>query len=348
MKFNSLFAFEKYLEKAGVEKFSPFYLILGKEFSECQEAIDALLHFLMPSKEERRFALTILDGLQIEEAALENALYSTSFFAKLQVIWIRQIEKLRKSTQENLEKYFQYPSCDKSLILSASQSTKNMNFYKTIEKEGVILDLTETKPWEREKYLVEWVNKQIAAAHKLMSYQVCQVLVKRLGNEKSFLLQEIEKLLCYCNDKKEITIQDVEAICSAQYMDSIWQLGEAIFCRDSFSALQTAQMFLMEGRPLLSLLRQIRSQFQVDYQVALLLTQGKHKEDITLQFPYIKGKILDRHMQRARQYGLRAFKHGLLALNEAEMRAKNSSVNERILLEILIIQLTNQRFIETN
>lgn len=341
MRYDNLRAFEKHLEEAAPQHFSPLYFILGKDSSECQEAIDLLLRVLLPPQEMREFALTLFEGAQVEETALGNALYSGSFFAKSRIIWIQQVDKVKKPIQENLEKYFSHPQPGQYLLLSAVSWQRNTTFYKVAEQEGIILDLAEIKPWEKEKRLVAWVNKQATAMRKLMSYQACQFLVKRIGNDQALLTQELEKLICYCSEKKEMTVQDIEAICSHQHVDSVWQWGEAIFRRDSAAALHMGNAFLTEGQPFLPLLRQIRSQFQIEYQVCLLLAQGKQAQDIAQQFPYMKGQILERHMQQAQQYGLKAFKKGLLALDAAEMRAKNASVDEKILLELLMMQLTS-------
>lgn len=341
MRYDNLRAFEKHLEEAAPQKYKPVYFVLGKDSFECHEASQLLLRFLLPAQDMREFALSVFEGAQVDEIELGNALYSGSFFAKSRVIWIQQGEKLKKSVQENLEKYFSRPQHGQYLLLSATGWAKNTTFYKAAEKDGVILDLAEVKPWEKEKRLVEWVNKQVTAARKLIAYPVCQLLVKYSGNDQALLIQEIEKLLCYCCDKKEITAKDVEAICTRQHVESIWQLGESIFRRDSATALQVSHSLLTDGQPLLPLLRQIRSQFQTEYQVCLMLAQGKQSQDIAQEFPYMKGQILERHIQQARQYGLTAFKQGLLALDAAEMRTKNSSIDERILLELLMMQLTS-------
>ena len=45
-------------------------------------------------------------------------------------------------------------------------------------------------------------------------------------------------------------------------------------------------------------------------------------------------------MQQAKQYGVDAFKQGLLAIDEAELRAKNSSIDENMIIELLMMRLT--------
>lgn len=340
MRYDNLRAFEKHLEGAKPHHFSPLYFIVGKDAFDCQEAIKLLLRFLLPSQESKELTLSQFEGPLVEERELGNALYNFSFFAKIRVIWIEQADKLKKSIQENLEKYFAHPSSGHYLLLSCSGWQKNTSFYKAAEKEGIILDFAELKPWEKEQKLAEWLNKQATASRKLISYPVCQSLIKRIGNDQSLLKQEIEKLICYSGEKKEITLQDVEAVCPLQSVETIWQLGEALFRRDTPAALHMTSSLLAEGQSLLPLLRQIRSQFQTEIQISLLLAQGKGGAEIAQEFPYLKGQILDRHIRYAQQYGVEGFKRGLLALDATEIRVKNSSIDETILAELLILKLT--------
>lgn len=345
LTYESLRAFKKHLEESLSSGFAPMYLVLSKDSFQCREAVELLLRALLPSQGTKECAreaspLSVFDGSEVDEKKLEETLYSGSLFVKVRVIWIQQVEKLRKSVQDNLEKYFIDPEPCQYLLLSGASWQKKTSFYQSIEKRGVILDCTELKPWEKEKHLVEWVSHQAMAARKLISYQVCQLLVRRMGNDHGTLLQEFEKLMCYCGDRQEITSRDVEAICSQNAVDSAWQLGEAIFRRDRVAALQIVSGLFTERHSLLSLLRHIRSQFQTEFQVALLLAQGREQE-VSQEFPYMKGQILHRHIQIARQYGLDAFKRGLLALNTTELRLKNSSSDERTLIELLIMQLTH-------
>jgi DNA polymerase-3 subunit delta len=98
----------------------------------------------------------------------------------------------------------------------------------------------------------------------------------------------------------------------------------------------------MEGQPFLPLLRQIRNQFLTEYQVCALLEQGQTSAEIFQEFPYMKGQILEKHIQNARDYGMGAFRKGLLAIDAAEIQAKNSGVDEQLLAELLIVKLTGK------
>lgn len=340
MKYDNKPAFEKHLASSSPHHFAHLYLVLGKEAFDCKGAVDAILQALLPEDKERQLCLKVFDGqqLDIKEALLE--LEMASFLVTKNVVWIQHVDKLKKSALEALESYIIHPHHSSYLILTASALQKNTAFYKKIEKEGVILELLEGKPWEKEKKLVEWVGQQATLLRKLISYQASQTIVKQTGLDHALLQQEWEKLLTYVGDKKEITLQDVMDICTVSSIETIWQLGESIFRRDIATAMHIGRALLLGGHAFLSLIRQIRTQFQTEYQICTLLAQGGQAAAVSQEFPYMKGQILERHMQFAREYGAESFKQGLLAIDAIDIQAKNSQIDETLLMELLIIKLT--------
>ncbi len=338
MRIDHLPALDKHLALTKSEP-ERVYLILSKDSYESEQAIDRLITFLLPANTLKEHALIKFEGAQAEEGPLNEAFYSNTLFSSLRVILIHDLDKAKKKVIECVEREINQALKDNYLILTGQSWPKNTTFYKTIEKKGIVLDFAELKSWEKEKKVVAWINQKAAEARKLMSFPVCQFLVKRIGTDQALLLQEIEKLICYCFEREEIKIEDVEAITSQLQCDSIWQLGEAIFQRNSGAALRIGHAFLLDGHPLLPLLRQIRSQFQTELQVALLISQGKEGE-IGTHFPYMKGQILSQHLQFARNYGFSLLKKGLLEIDKTELELKNSAMDESLLLETLLLRLT--------
>ncbi|MFI5344632.1 MAG: DNA polymerase III subunit delta, partial [Chlamydiales bacterium] len=315
------------------------YVVLGKEGFNCKEAVTLLLNHLLP-KGQRETALSSWDGSQADSKDLLADLYAQSFFVEKRVILIQQAEKLKKNVLDELEKYVKRTPRSQYLILSASALSRQTSFYKAVEKEGVILEYADLKPWEKEKGLIDWVGKQAAVESKQMPYQVCQQFVKQIGSDQYLLASELEKLFCFVGQRNEITWQDIEQICIQTPLETIWQLGESIFRRDAAAAFRISRSLIMEGHSFLPLLRQVRNQFVTEYHVCALLEQGKQPFEITQEYSYMKGQILERHMENARQYGMNAFRQGLLDIDSTELLAKNSQIDEQLLAEILIAKLT--------
>lgn len=337
MKFDNLRSFEKYFTDPTTSRSSSIYLINAKESLEREEALNLLVRFLRPSK--RKQSCLCFEGEKVSEQELSEALQSRLLFEPSSLIILKQADKLKKSLQALVEQFLEDSSPLHVLILMTSSISKNSNFYKAIEKKGLVLDWPEEKPWEKEKRLMEFAQKAFNEERKTLSYPACQSLVRRSQGNVHLLSQEIEKLICLCDQKKEVTLQDVEAISSYPESETIWKLGEAIFSFEVSHSLKIARRLLEEGTSFLTLLRQIRTQFQTDYQVALMHDSGKTDENITSEFPYMRDSILKKHIQNGKNYGLERFRKGLIVIDEMEAKAKNAFADEEILLELLIMKL---------
>lgn len=340
MKYNSLRAFEKHLESATPSHFADIYMILAKEAFERKTALDALTKGVLKQEPSPDLCLHLFDAEKhtIDDALAE--LETLAFFAKKRLIAIQNVDKFDKASATKLETYFAAPNRTVCLALIAPTVNRTTNLYKKAEKAGVILDIPEEKPWEREKSLAEWLRSTAIGIGKQIEHSTCQLLLKQLGTDQSLLHQELLKLACYVGERPIIAERDVAAICGNVNSENAWQLGEAIFRRDPPTALRISKALLADNTPLILLLRQIRSQFQTEFQVCSILSQGGGHAEITQQFPYMRGQILERHIQQARSYGMGNFKKGLLKIDETELQAKNSATDPDFLVEMLIIKLT--------
>ena len=339
MKYTSLRAFEKHLEEAAPSHFSNLYLIIAKDSFARKEAADKLSHILLADQKAPHFSLKVFQAEQHPMEAVLAELNSGSMFSEKSVLLVQNAEKYSKGVLEKLEPYFLNPSKKTYLVLCIAALTATTTFYKKAEKAGIVLDIPEEKPWEKEKTMQAWLGAQANASGKKMTPQACQALVKQSGTDQATLHQELEKLICYCGDRVEITAQDVAVLCTTVNMETVWQLGEAIFRRDASAALRVSKGMLDDGTAFLGLLRQIRSQFQTEFQIACILATGGSATEVTQQFPYMKGQILDRHLHSARNYGKQKFKEGLLLIDATELQAKNSGADTDLLNELLIAKL---------
>lgn len=340
MKYANLRAFEKHLESATPNHFADIYMILAREAYERKAALDALIKSVLKQETAPDLCFHLFDAEKHPMAEPLAELETMAFFAKKRLIAIQNVDKYDKNSISKLESYFSTPNRSVCLALIAPTVNRATNLFKKAEKAGIILDIPEEKPWEREKSLAEWLRTIASTLGKQINPPICQLLVKQLGTDQTLLHQEILKLVCYVGDRPQITDRDVAAICGSVNSESAWQLGEAIFRRDPTTALRISKALLIDGTAVIALLRQIRTQFQTDFQVCSILSRGGSAADITQEFPYMKGQILERHMQQARSYGMANFKKGLLRIDEAELQAKNSSQDPDFLVEMLIIKLT--------
>lgn len=340
MKYSNLVAFEKHLESAAPNHFADIYCILAKEPFVRKQATDRLSALMLKNEPSPELSLHVFDGEKHNVENVLGELEMMSFFSKKRVVIVQNVDAYDKASTLKLEAYCSSPNRTACFVASAASLNRATTFYKKLEKVGIVLDIAEEKPWEREKTIADWLHQEAAKEGKQLGPQVSQMLVKQLGTDQMLLSSELQKLICYVGERKTIVESDITAISPAVNLENGWQLGEAIFRRDAASALRISKGLLLEGTVLIALLRQIRSQFQTEFQVCSILTQGGTVADVSQEFPYMKGMILERHVRQSQTYGMQRFKQGLLAIDEAEIQAKNSAIDPEFLAERLIIKLT--------
>lgn len=341
MKYNNITAFEKHLEASSAFQSLPVYLFISKDPIEKKELIEVLLKKLS-SKEECN--IVKLEAEKILYQELYEELNCFSLFDKKKIIVLQNCEKVSKSLIELIEHFIsRHHSSNSYLLVCTSSSLSSTNsFYKLIENMGIIVDISDLKPWEKEKNGTEWIQKIVLQNGFSIDPSAIQQLVKQIGTDKSLLANELEKIFCYVAERKSIHMEDIKAICSVTSQETIWKLSESIFKKEGKTALAILNNLIDEGNAFLTLLRQLRSQFQIGAQVASIIYNNGPLQEISKLFPYMKGKILELNVQQAKTYGLKNYLQGLITIDAFELKAKNSGIVDKYLAEQFLHQILFQ------
>jgi DNA polymerase-3 subunit delta len=339
VKINDLKFFEKHLKDSAPDGFAPIYLVNGKDEADKRTAVKSLQKFLLVGQDSS-FALKIFDcaaAAQIGDILQE--LEAIPFLGGNCVVTVQNVDKMDKMGKEALQKYIAKPNRSVFLLMTAAALSGSTNLFKLAEKNGVVLQLVAEKPWEKESRVMEWIAEHCKKEGKKIGKSACHHLVKQIGVDMILLENELEKLISYVGERREIEDRDIGDICVHVPLETVWQLGEAIFLRDAARVLNVTRSLISDGNSLFVLLAQIRRQFQTGYHICSIVTNGGSTQEITKAFPYMTGRILERNIRQAQNYGMERFKRGMILINETDVRSKNSSTNPDFLLEMLVVKL---------
>jgi len=336
MKYTDLASFERHVQACTLEQLAPVYVILSKEDFDREQAAESLLNHLLKDESARDLACTAFDGENTPLETIIGELNTIPFLTRRKVVFVRRFDRLKKN--KGLDAYLQMPNKRVTLILSGEGLAANTTLYRQAEKAGVILAVAEKKSWEKETAAIAWLQQEALQERKNLSQTVAKALVKHSGYDQAVLRQELIKLACYADTRETLTLEDISALCTRVNTDTIWQLSEAIFRRQAAIAFRIGQALLEEGAALLALIYALRTQFHTEFHVCSLLSSGG-PEQVSQEFPYMKGKILQNHIEMAQGYGLERLRRGLLVIDDTELRAKNSGVDSQLLLDRLLAKL---------
>ena len=171
---------------------------------------------------------------------------------------------------------------------------------------------------------------------KHLSGDAVEHLLENVGLNLPGLEQEVEKLITYAGERREITLQDVHTLCAAQKSSTFWQMAEAIVWRDAPS--KTDEALDLSG--LLPLMAQLRTQLQHGLSLSVLLEKRTPPGEIAHYFPGVKPAALDKMLPICRARQSPFFKRALDLLFDIELMAKNSSFDPPLILDLFLTKIT--------
>jgi len=258
---------------------------------------------------ERLEMLMRLPRKKVAISELLQELNATSFFDEERLLHIELEGRLKAKDQEILEQAL-FRVHGNILLLSGSTLPKGLEC-------ELVLEIPEAKPWEKQDIVYRWLQEYLTREKRAMQPKAVQLLAKEFQHSRLLLRQELQKLFLYTVDKKEITQQDVEAICVMEAKPLVWHLSDALLQKNAPLALQyVAELQEGDVHPL-QLVRLFRGQF--------------HEA--------LAGGVKPKHKQAAQLFGLQGLQEALLRIDDLEVRLKNSDVDEQLQLELLVIQL---------
>ena len=122
-----------------------------------------------------------------------------------------------------------------------------------------------------------------------------EFFLSKTGDDMENISSELEKLISYTLGRDVITEEDVEAICTTQVSNKIFDMITAIANRQTRKAMDLYEDLLTLKEPPMRNLFLIARQFNQILQVKELMGQGMDKSTIASRMklqPFVAGKIM--------------------------------------------------------
>lgn len=347
-------------------------LVVGSDDFLLGSKVNELLNDLLPES-ERAFGLEIVDAAVETIDTATNALNQTrgalvqqGFFSESKTVWMKDVAffesgRLGKSEvfSDEMQTFCEWlvdPGIPDgfTLLVSTPAAPKGGRFYKTVaalEKKGraQIVHLSAPSPKDASLIVRETVEKR----GSVISGPVAEAFVARVGYSPRVLMMEIEKLYLYTGGAAP-TIEDVEAICTAQAGGEFWDLTDAFGQRDLEKTLKVLRNLFEKRLEPVFLIMQLQARLNEIYLINDSLAgrrltssgrwaSGLSKEltaaidrlgkfDISSKSPW----LLDRLMSQQRNWTPVQLRHARKVMLTTHERMTSISVDSKALLEMAI------------
>ncbi len=240
----------------------------------------------------------------------------------------------RKNETEQLVDNFSELSTSTILIFLEKNVDKRNRLYKKINKEGCCVDFIPLK----ENDLIKWVEDIFKKNNLNIQRAVTLKILKTVNRNMNNIEIEVNKLISFIeSEDRELTIDDVDNICSKSLELKIFDLVEAIGNKNPVLALDIYNnMILMKESPIM-ILTMVARQLKILLQCKYLKDKGLGSQSISKELGLPNFVIRDCLAQSNNFNKLELYKSIERCLG-IDVDIKSGNINDKLGVEMLILE----------
>ncbi len=236
-------------------QFKNIYLLYGQEDYLKIQYKNKLIKALVNDGDEMNFSKYEDKGVNVPQ--IIDQAETMPFFADHRVILIEN-SGFGKKTPEDMAQYLSQVPEFTVLIFVESAMDKRSALYKAAKAAGRDIELN--MPDERS--LTIWVGSILKSSGKQMKKEAFAEFLSRTGDSMDNMQNELTKLMSYVGDSKQITLEDVTAVCTNRVESVVFDLVNAIAAKDLKKTMDLYQDMLSAKEPPMRILSLIVRQFK--------------------------------------------------------------------------------------
>jgi len=225
---------------------------------------------------------------------------------------------------------------DVVFVMCEEKVDKRSKLFKFLSKNGSSEEFAK----ESEETLKRWIAGYLKNSNKKITAAAAEYLLTEVGNDMTLLSLEMEKLIAWCLERDEVTIKDIDTVCTHQVNGKIFDMITAISEHRQKEALALYyDLLTLRESPfhIQSLLvRQynnllaVRDGMDRNYSFAMIADKTGIKDWLVKKMSYIAKKMPSAKIEEA-----------IEACAGAEEAIKTGNMVDVLAIELLIISLSN-------
>lgn len=311
-------------------KLAPIYLLYGEEAYLKRQYKERLGRTLIPELEGMNYSY--YEGKGISAGEVIDQAETLPFFAEHRLIIIEN-SGFFKSAEPEFAEYIKTMDTQTYFIFVETEVDKRNRLYKAVQQKGKVVELAR----QTEATLVKWIAGMVKKEGQNISGEVIHHFVAKVGMDMEHIQNELEKVFAYTMDRENITREDIDAICTVQISNHIFDMVDAVAYKQQAKALDYYYDLLALKEPPMRILYLLSRQFKIILQVKELAKSGypykKIAEDIR-----IPSFTVSKYQNQAKAFRKSELKEILEMSANTEEQVKTGRLNDVIGVELFIVQ----------
>ena len=322
------------------------YLLAGEEHYYIEKAQERILSRLFVTPQEQGEAMQKISGV-VDSDDLVGLIETAPFFASKNVLLLQDTslfkdknegEEKKAGKDKKLERLLatltDMPEFSYVIFVQNGKADKRRKIYKTIEKNGMVLEAEAIRAWN----INDWLQGKLQTINKDMDREAMAYFSGVVSTMQTisleFLDREFDKLALFSQDRR-ITRELLEKVFAGLPEVSVFALLDAISERKAKKALQLLRRQLNDGTYFTVILALLTRHVRQLWQAQVLQQQGIRGKALAKPLelnPFIAEKL----GRAAMQFPAAVLKRNMLELIDADYFLKTGQAGDEVLEHIVI------------
>lgn len=332
------------------KNFKNVYLLYGDEKnivkSITNEIIDALL-----SPEEKNIGLKTFAEKPKDEELLE-ALQANSFFSAKNVVIVENWKNLQNSKKnkqnefydklydikENYDLFKKIPTTSHLIINCLNKVDKRNKEFKMIDTVGNIIEINNHKLYELMNFMRNYLrNKNIKIKDEVINF-LYEIWSFSINVSFEYIEKELEKLILFLGECKEITSSSIKEIIFTKYNISVFKFIDVFCAKEKLRSIELFQKLMVQGENIFVIIALLTRQLRF---MLILKEHEKKGTKINNSVPFlsIKQYTIKKLQKFSKNYSIKKMRRLLCDIAEFEYKAKKEPINSSSFMTLLCLAM---------
>jgi len=257
---------------------------------------------------------------------------SFPMMAEMRMVVVKDVNKLPAGDMSALAKYAAQPSQTTCLVLLSRSAEMKQKTLKELSKKAIFIECKKLY----ENQAITWIEKELKAKGQNIRRDAISLLVMQVGTNLRDLMNEIEKLLLYVDENREITSADVAAVAGFRRDYTIFALQNALGERDLKLSFEIYDR-IRQAMPTQVILFQIAKYF-TNLLIATGFTPGRSDGELAKLTQTHTYFVKELHKHK-RKYSVLELENALENIRQVDFVLKTFPVRENLLIQQLFTHI---------
>ena len=317
------------LEDINNNRLKQAYLLCGEEAYLRLQYRDRLRDALAEPGDTMNYHY--FEGKDTDPAGLIDLAETMPFFAERRVILVENSGFFKKSCDQ-LADYLRHLPPTAYFVFVETEVDKRGRLYKAVRDVGRAVEFQT----QDEETLKKWILSLVRREGKQISGATLHAFLQKTGADMENIRQELEKVFCYTMGREAITDADIEAVCTRQVSNQIFDMVDAIALQKQQEALRLYYDLLSLKEKPMRILSLVARQFNLLLQAKELKKKGYASRQIAEKIG-VPAFYVGKYISQAAGFTDRWLRNALEACIRADEAVKTGKLEDAMSVELLLI-----------